>query len=196
MNQEKNLINQKMSEFQEKLISEDNEFNENSLSAWLLEACEFAYENYQIKDDFYEGYEYQFEAEISTVGLRLMAGLKEIYPNLKNSKSVINTIFDILNTSKYSSGRDGFILALWQNKLDKEFIYAIQTHPEFWSDGRILFDIVWGLTKRKIGGFSEAVSKALEQFSDKKMYSDIIKQCRKYLDDEHKYKHYSFFSKS
>lgn len=190
---EKHIIDKKMLEFQENLISNDNIFDESSLSKLLLEGCEFAYENYQIKDDFYDGYNYQFEVEISTIGLRLMSGLKEIYPNLRKSTLLIDTIFNILKTSKYASGRDGFILVLWQNKLDKEFIFAIQNQTDFWNDSRIAFDIVWGLTKRKIGGFSECVNKVLQNFNDKKVYNELIKQCKKYLDDEIKYKHYRDF---
>lgn len=194
MNQDRKEIIDKMCEFQSELLSEDIQFDENSLSALVLEACEFAYNNYQMPDDFYDGYEHQFEVEISTVGLRLMSGLQEVYPHLRKSTLLINTIFDILNTSKYASGRDGFILVLWQNKLDKEFIQAIQTHPEFWNDGRIFFNIVWGLTRRRIRGYSDAISKALEIFTDKRADSEIIKKCKKYLEDEHKYKkHYSEF---
>lgn len=178
----------KMAEFQANLISDHIKFDELSLVNWLLDGCEFAYEHYQDKDDFYDGYTHQFEVEISTLGLRLSSGLKKIYPNLKNSELVLNTIVKILDTPKYAGGRAGFIIALWENKLDDEFINIIETRKELWNYGRIAFNIVWGLTRRRIGGFSEDVNKVLAYCGNDKANSEIIKQCNKYLADEIKYK--------
>ena len=186
-------IIEKMVTYQNELISENHNFNEDTLSEWVLEACEFAFDNFKEEDYFYDGYNYKFEVRVSTIGMRLMSGLKRIYPHLKMSEQVIHTICTILDTDKYANGRDGFILALWENKLDTIFIITIQKHKEFWESPRITFDMVWGLTRRRIAGFSPQVKLAIEQFKDKKSYTDIIKKCQKYLEDEPKYKHFSVF---
>ena len=61
--------------YDNRLISEEHNFSEATLSEWVLEACEFAFDNFKGKDNS-EMLNYAFEYRINTVALRLMMGLK------------------------------------------------------------------------------------------------------------------------
>ncbi len=184
---------EKMVTYDNRLISEDHNFNEDTLSDWVLEACEFAFDNFKEKDNS-EMLNYAFEYRINTVALRLMMGLKKVYPQLKSSKKVSDTILSLIENEKYADGRRSFILTLWENKLDTQFIEIIQKHISFWENPLFASVIVLGLTKRRIAGFAPQVRAALEQFTDKRgLHLTIRKSCQKYLTDEPKYKHFSVF---
>ena len=186
-------IIEKMVTYQNELISENHNFNEDTLSEWVLEACEFAFDNFKEKDDS-EMINYAFEYRINTVALRLMMGLKKIYPQLKSSKKVSDTILSLIENEKYADGRRSFILTLWENKLDAQFIEVIQKYSPFWESPLFASVIILGLTKRRIAGFAPQVQAALERFTDKRgLHLDIRKSCQKYLADEPKYKHFSVF---
>ena len=179
---------EKMVTYDNRLISEDHNFNEDTLSDWVLEACEFAFDNFKEKDNS-EMLNYAFEYRINTVALRLMMGLKKVYPQLKSSKKVSDTILSLIENEKYADGRRSFILTLWENKLDTQFIEIIQKHISFWENPLFASVIVLGLTKRRIAGFAPQVRAALEQFTDKRgLHLTIRKSCQKYLTDEPKYK--------
>ena len=158
--------------YDNRLISEEHNFSEDTLSEWVLEACEFAFDNFKEKDNS-EIFNYAFEYRISTVALRLMMGLKKIYPQLKLSRKVSDTILSIIENEKYADGRRGFILTLWENKLDAQFIEVIQKHSNFWENPRFAGRIIWGLTKRRIAGFAPQVRAALERFTDKRGFKNI-----------------------
>ncbi|AZR59401.1 hypothetical protein [Eikenella corrodens] len=184
---------EKMVTYDNGLISEDHNFNEDTLSDWVLEACEFAFDHFKEKDNS-EMLNYAFEYRINTVALRLMMGLKKVYPQLKSSKKVSDTILSLIENEKYADGRRSFILTLWENKLDTQFIEIIQKHISFWENPLFASVIVLGLTKRRIAGFAPQVRAALEQFTDKRgLHLTIRKSCQKYLTDEPKYKHFSVF---
>ena len=184
---------EKMVTYDNRLISEDHNFNEDTLSDWVLEACEFAFDNFKEKDNS-EMLNYAFEYRINTVALRLMMGLKKVYPQLKSSKKFSDTILSLIENEKYADGRRSFILTLWENKLDTQFIEIIQKHISFWENPLFASVIVLGLTKRRIAGFAPQVRAALEQFTDKRgLHLTIRKSCQKYLTDEPKYKHFSVF---
>jgi len=93
-----NTVIEKMVTYENRLISEEHDFNEDSLSEWVLEACEFTFDNFKEKDHFYDGYNYKFEVRVSTIGMRLMSGLKKIYPHLKTSEKILHTICTIIDT--------------------------------------------------------------------------------------------------
>lgn len=147
---------EKMVTYDNRLISEDHNFNEDTLSDWVLEACEFAFDNFKEKDNS-EMLNYAFEYRINTVALRLMMGLKKVYPQLKSSKKVSDTILSLIENEKYADGRRSFILTLWENKLDTQFIEIIQKHISFWENPLFASVIVLGLTKRRIAGFAPQV---------------------------------------
>jgi hypothetical protein len=187
------VVIEKMVTYENRLISEEHDFNEDSLSEWVLEACEFAFDHFKEKDNS-EMLNYAFEYRINTVALRLMMGLKKVYPQLKSSKKVSDTILSLIENEKYADGRRSFILTLWENKLDTQFIKIIQKHSSFWENPLFASVIVLGLTKRRIAGFAPQVRAALEQFTDKRgLHLTIRKSCQKYLTDEPKYKHFSVF---
>lgn len=193
MDENKKIIIEKMVTYENELISENHNFNEDTLSEWVLEACEFAFDNFKEKDDS-EMLNYAFEYRINTVALRLMMGLKKIYPQLKLSRKVFDKILSLIENEKYADGRRSFILTLWENKLDAQFIEVIQKHSAFWENPLFASVIILGLTKRKIAGFAPQVRAALERFTDKRgLHLDIRKSCQKYLSDEPKYKHFSVF---
>ncbi len=194
MNSKQNsTIIEKMVTYENRLISEEHDFNEDSLSEWVLEACEFAFDHFKEKDNS-EMLNYAFEYRINTVALRLMMGLKKVYPQLKSSKKVSDTILSLIENEKYADGRRSFILTLWENKLDTQFIEIIQKNIRFWENPLFSSVIVLGLTKRRIAGFAPQVRAALEQFTDKRgLHLTIRKSCQKYLTDEPKYKHFSVF---
>jgi hypothetical protein len=152
------------------------------------------FDNFKEKDDS-EMLNYAFEYRINTVALRLMMGLKKIYPQLKSSRKVSDTILSLIENEKYADGRRSFILTLWENKLDAQFIEVIQKHSHFWESPLFASVIILGLTKRRIAGFAPQVQAALERFTDKRgLHLDIRKSCQKYLADEPKYnKHFSVF---
>ena len=193
MDENKKIIIEKMVIYENGLISEEHNFSEDILSEWVLEACEFAFDNFKEKDDS-EMLNYTFEYRINTVALRLMMGLKKIYPQLKLSRKVSDTILSIIENEKYADGRRSFILTLWENKLDAQFIEVIQKYSYFWESPLFASVITLGLTKRRIAGFAPQVRAALERFTDKRgLHLDIRKSCQKYLADEPKYKHFSVF---
>ena len=193
MDENKKIIIEKMVTYENGLISEEHDFNEDTLSEWVLEACEFAFDNFKEKDDS-EMLNYAFEYRINTIALRLMMGLKKIYPQLKSSKKVSDTILSLIENEKYADGRRSFILTLWENKLDVQFIEVIQKHSAFWGNPLFASVIILGLTKRKIAGFAPQVQIALERFTDKRgLHLEIRKSCQKYLADEPKYKHFLVF---
>lgn len=193
MDENKKIIIEKMVIYENGLISEEHNFSEDTLSEWVLEACEFAFDNFKEKDDS-EMLNYTFEYRINTVALRLMMGLKKIYPQLKLSRKVSDTILSIIENEKYADGRRSFILTLWENKLDAQFIEVIQKYSYFWESPLFASVITLGLTKRRIAGFAPQVRAALERFTDKRgLHLDIRKSCQKYLADEPKYKHFSVF---
>lgn len=193
MDENKKIIIEKMVTYENELISENHNFNEDTLSEWVLEACEFAFDNFKEKDDS-EMLNYAFEYRINAVALRLMMGLKKIYPQLKLSRKVSDKILSLIENEKYADGRRSFILTLWKNKLDAQFIEVIQKHSAFWENPLFASVIILGLTKRKIAGFAPQVRAALERFMDKRgLHLDIRKSCQKYLSDEPKYKHFSVF---
>ena len=146
MDENKKIIIEKMVTYENGLISENHNFNEDTLSEWVLEACEFAFDNFKGKDNS-EMLNYAFEYRINTVALRLMMGLKKIYPQLKSSKKVSDTILSLIENEKYADGRRGFILTLWENKLDAQFIEIIQKHSDFWENPLFASVIILGLTK-------------------------------------------------
>ena len=193
MDENKKIIIEKMVIYENGLISEEHNFSEDTLSEWVLEACEFAFDNFKEKDDS-EMINYAFEYRINTVALRLMMGLKKIYPQLKSSRKVSDTILNLIENEKYADGRRSFILTLWENKLDAQFIEVIQKYSPFWESPLFASVIILGLTKRRIAGFAPQVQAALERFTDKRgLHLDIRKSCQKYLADEPKYKHFSVF---
>ena len=193
MDENKKIIIEKMVIYENGLISDEHNFNEDTLSEWVLEACEFAFDNFKGKDNS-EMLNYAFEYRINTVALRLMMGLKKIYPQLKSSKKVSDTILSLIENEKYADGRRSFILTLWENKLDTQFIEVIQKHSDFWENPLFASVIILGLTKRRIAGFAPQVQAALERFTDKRgLHLEIRKSCQKYLADEPKYKHFSVF---
>lgn len=193
MDENKKIIIEKMVIYENGLISEEHNFSEDTLSEWVLEACEFAFDNFKEKDDS-EMLNYAFEYRINTVALRLMMGLKKIYPQLKSSRKVSDTILNLIENEKYADGRRSFILTLWENKLDAQFIEVIQKYSHFWESPLFASVIILGLTKRRIAGFAPQVRAALERFTDKRgLHLDIRKSCQKYLADEPKYKHFSVF---
>ena len=193
MDENKKIIIEKMVIYENGLISEEHNFSEDTLSEWVLEACEFAFDNFKEKDDS-EMLNYTFEYRINTVALRLMMGLKKIYPQLKLLRKVSDTILSIIENEKYADGRRSFILTLWENKLDAQFIEVIQKYSPFWESPLFASVIILGLTKRRIAGFAPQVRAALERFTDKRgLHLDIRKSCQKYLADEPKYKHFSVF---
>ena len=193
MDENKKIIIEKMVIYENGLISEEHNFSEDTLSEWVLEACEFAFDNFKEKDDS-EMLNYAFEYRINTVALRLMMGLKKIYPQLKLSRKVSDMILSLIENEKYADGRRSFILTLWENKLDAQFIEVIQKHSDFWESPLFASVIILGLTKRRIAGFAPQVRAALERFTDKRgLHLDIRKSCQKYLADEPKYKHFSVF---
>ena len=193
MDENKKIIIEKMVIYENGLISEEHNFSEDTLSEWVLEACEFAFDNFKEKDDS-EMLNYAFEYRINTVALRLMMGLKKIYPQLKSSRKVSDTILNLIENEKYADGRRSFILTLWENKLDAQFIEVIQKYSPFWESPLFASVIIMGLTKRRIAGFAPQVQAALERFTDKRgLYLEIRKSCQKYLADEPKYKHFSVF---
>ena len=193
MDENKKIIIEKMVIYENGLISEEHNFSEDTLSEWVLEACEFAFDNFKEKDDS-EMLNYAFEYRINTVALRLMMGLKKIYPQLKSSRKVSDTILNLIENEKYADGRRSFILTLWENKLDAQFIEVIQKYSPFWESPLFASVITLGLTKRRIAGFAPQVQAALERFTDKRgLHLEIRKSCQKYLADEPKYKHFSVF---
>ena len=193
MDENKKIIIEKMVIYENGLISEEHNFSEDTLSEWVLEACEFAFDNFKEKDDS-EMINYAFEYRINTVALRLMMGLKKIYPQLKSSRKVSDTILNLIENEKYADGRRSFILTLWENKLDAQFIEVIQKYSPFWESPLFASVIILGLTKRRIAGFAPQVQAALERFTDKRgLHLDIRKSGQKYLADEPKYKHFSVF---
>ena len=193
MDENKKIIIEKMVIYENGLISEEHNFSEDTLSEWVLEACEFAFDNFKEKDDS-EMLNYAFEYRINTVALRLMMGLKKIYPQLKLSRKVSDMILSLIENEKYADGRRSFILTLWENKLDAQFIEVIQKHSDFWESPLFASVIILGLTKRRIAGFAPQVRAALERFTDKRgLHLEIRKSCQKYLADEPKYKHFSVF---
>ena len=173
MDENKKIIVEKMIAYEKRLISPDHNFNEDTLCAWILEACEFAFDNFKEKDAF--AFEYLYEYRVATVGLRLMMGLKKFYPQLKSYQKVVDTILAVIENEKYGGGRHDFVLVLWEN-------------PRFAST------IIWGLVRRKIAGFAPQIQAALQRFTDKRgLHLDIRKDCQKYLANEPKYKHFSVF---
>jgi len=48
MDENKKIIIEKMVTYENGLISEEHDFNEDTLSEWVLEACEFAFDNFYI----------------------------------------------------------------------------------------------------------------------------------------------------
>ena len=167
MDENKRIIIEKMVIYENGLISEEHNFSEDTLSEWVLEACEFAFDNFKEKDDS-EMLNYAFEYRINTVALRLMMGLKKIYPQLKSSRKVSDTILNLIENEKYADGRRSFILTLWENKLDAQFIEVIQKYSPFWESPLFASVITLGLTKRRIAGFAPQVQAALERFTDKR----------------------------
>ena len=47
MDENKKIIIEKMVTYENGLISEEHNFNEDTLSEWVLEACEFAFDNFK-----------------------------------------------------------------------------------------------------------------------------------------------------
>ena len=192
MDENKKIIVEKMIAYEKRLISPDHNFNEDTLCAWILEACEFAFDNFKEKDTFV--FEYMYEYRVATVGLRLMMGLKKFYPQLKSSKKVVDTILAVIENEKYGGGRHDFVLVLWENRLDIPFIQIVQNRSDFWENPRFASTIIWGLVRRKIAGFAPQIQAALQRFTDKRgLHLDIRKDCQKYLVNEPKYKHFSVF---
>ena len=178
--------------YEKRLISPDHNFNEDTLCEWILEACEFAFDNFKEKDTF--AFEYLYEYRVATVGLRLMMGLKKFYPQLKSSQKVVDTILSVIENEKYSGGRHDFILVLWENRLDIPFIQIVQNRSDFWVNPKFASTIIWGLVRRKIAGFAPQIQAALQRFTDKRgLHLYIRKDCQKYLANEPKYKHFSVF---
>ena len=192
MDENKKIIVEKMIAYEKRLISPDHNFNEDMLCAWILEACEFAFDNFKEKDTF--AFEYLYEYRVATVGLRLMMGLKKFYPQLKSSQKVVDTILAVIENEKYGGGRHDFILVLWENRLDIPFIQIAQNRSNFWENPKFASTIIWGLVRRKIAGFAAQIQAALQRFTDKRgLHLDIRKDCQKYLANEPKYKHFSVF---
>lgn len=192
MDENKKIIVEKMIAYEKRLINPDHNFNEDTLCAWILEACEFAFDNFKEKDAFL--YEYLYEYRVATVGLRLMMGLKKFYPQLKSSQKVVDTILSVIENEKYGGGRHDFILVLWENRLDIPFIQIAQNRSDFWENPGFASTIIWGLVRRKIAGFAPQIQAALQRFTDKRgLHLYIRKDCQKYLANEPKYKHFSVF---
>jgi len=127
MTPEKKQLNLQMRDiYYNPLISEEHTFDAESLSAFIEEACEFAYRHFKDEETFYEDDLFEYENRIYTVGLRLMIGLKKYYPHLKKEPLLIETIYKVLSNENYRNGRGSFILVLWENLLDDAFLYIAE----------------------------------------------------------------------
>ena len=94
-----------------------SDYQDTQVVDMTQKAVDYAYDNLKEPENIYEGYDIEFEAEITDIALSIDAHLQK---NKKNKKSHVirKFILDVINTEKYKKGRSGFIYLLYILKMD------------------------------------------------------------------------------
>lgn len=141
----------------------------------------YALQNFTDKEIIYEGYDYEYETEISAIALNLDAFLQK-KPLYKKSKIIQKFIVDIIDNEIYKKGRSNFIYLLYILKMDDDLRRIATERKDFWYQSRIEFNLLYAIYRRNIRGF-EAEAKILMDTYKK---GDIHKYAKKYLEKMNK----------
>lgn len=90
-----------------------SDYQDTQVVDMTQKAVDYAYDNLKEPENIYEGYDIEFEAEITDIALSIDAHLQK---NKKNKKSHVirKFILDVINTEKYKKGRSRiYLLALY-----------------------------------------------------------------------------------
>ena len=143
-------------------------------------AVDYAYDNLKEPENIYEGYDIEFEAEITDIALSIDAHLRKNKKN-KKSSNIRKFVLDVINTEKYKQGRSGFIYLLYILKMDDNLKQIAIEKKDFWSTPRIAFQLLYALYKRKIKGFSQEAEMLIKNFPKNK---ELTKYAHKYIEQQ------------
>ena len=146
----------------------------------VQKAVDYAYDNLKEPENIYEGYDIEFEAEITDIALSIDAHLQKNKKN-KKSSNIRKFILDVINTEKYKQGRSGFIYLLYILKMDDNLKQIAIEKKDFWSTPHIAFQLLYALYKRKIKGFSQEAEMLIKNFSKNK---ELTKYAHKYIEQQ------------
>lgn len=144
---------------------------------------DYAYENFKKYEHIYEGYDIEFEAEITDIALCIDAHLQKNRRN-KKSDNIKNFVLNTVNTEKYKKGRSGFIYLLYILKMDDNLRQIAIEKNDFWNTSRIVFQLLFALYKRKIKGFSKEAEILIKKFPKE---TELKKYANKYIEQEVKW---------
>lgn len=140
-----------------------SDYQDTQVVDMTQKAVDYAYDNLKEPENIYEGYDIEFEAEITDIALSIDAHLQK---NKKNKKSHIirKFILDVINTEKYKKGRSGFIYLLYILKMDDSLKQIAIEKKDFWNSSRMAFQLLYALYRRKISGFSQEAETLIMNF--------------------------------
>ena len=171
-----------------------SDYQDTQVVDMTQKAVDYAYDNLKEPENIYEGYDIEFEAEITDIALSIDAHLQK---NKKNKKSHVirKFILDVINTEKYKKGRSGFIYLLYILKMDDSLKQIAIEKKDFWNSSRMAFQLLYALYRRKIRGFSQEAETLIMNFpkdTELKQYAykyieqqtnEIYKICLLYTSD-------------
>ena len=140
-----------------------SDYQDTQVVDMTQKAVDYAYDNLKEPENIYEGYDIEFEAEITDIALSIDAHLQK---NKKNKKSHVirKFILDVINTEKYKKGRSGFIYLLYILKMDDSLKQIAIEKKDFWNSSRMAFQLLYALYRRKIRGFSQEAETLIMNF--------------------------------
>lgn len=139
---------------------------------------EYAYENFKGCENNYEGYDIEFEPEITDIALSIDAHLQKNKKNKKSNK-IRKFILNIINTEKYKKGRGGFIYLLYILKMNDDLKRIATEKKDFWDTPRMAFQLLYALYRQKIRGFSKEAEMLIKNFPKE---TELKKYASKYLE--------------
>ncbi|RHC81484.1 hypothetical protein [Parabacteroides merdae] len=140
-----------------------SDYQDTQVVDMTQKAVDYTYDNLKEPENIYEGYDIEFEAEITDIALSIDAHLQK---NKKNKKSHVirKFILDVINTEKYKKGRSGFIYLLYILKMDDSLKQIAIEKKDFWNSSRMAFQLLYALYRRKIRGFSQEAETLIMNF--------------------------------
>ena len=143
-------------------------------------AIDYAYNNLKGHENIYEGYDIEFEAEITDVALSIDAHLQKNKKN-KKSNNIRKFVLDVINTEKYKKGRSGFVYLLYILKMDDSLKQIAIEKKDFWNTPRMAFQLLYALYRRKIRGFSQEAETLIMDFPQN---TELKKYAHKYIEQQ------------
>lgn len=140
-------------------------------------AIDYAYDNFKGYESIYEGYDIEFEPEITDIALSIDAHLQKNKKN-KKSNNIQKIVLNIVNSEKYKKGRGGFIYLLFILKMDDDLKRIAIEKKDFWNTPRIVFQLLYALYRRKIKGFSKEAEMLIKNFPND---TELKKYASKYI---------------